>query len=102
VLNKVLPSYLLDPEAAKAASRLDADPAGAAAALSELGDDEATERVVAEVAQSFLNFRVVASREAEQRSELGRTPDVLASVPYFDSDIYDLAGLLRLGEQIWR
>jgi anion-transporting ArsA/GET3 family ATPase len=103
VLNKVLPSYLLDPGAAKAAARLDADPARAAAVLGGLAaDDEATARVVAEVAQSFLNFRVVASREAEQRSELGRTPDVLASVPYFDSDIHDLAGLLLLGEQIWR
>lgn len=102
VLNKVLPSYLLDPGAARAAAKLDADPAAAAAALPGLGDDEATERVVVEIAQSFLNFRVVASREAEQRAELGRTPDVLASVPYFDSDIHDLAGLLRLGEQIWR
>jgi hypothetical protein len=57
---------------------------------------------VEEVAQSFLNFRVVATREAEQRAELARTPDVLATVPYFDSDIHDLAGLLRLGDQIWR
>ena len=28
-------------------------------------------------------------------------PDVLATVPFFDTDIYDLAGLVRLGEQIW-
>jgi len=26
----------------------------------------------------------------------------VASVPYFESDIFDLAGLLRLGDQIWR
>jgi anion-transporting ArsA/GET3 family ATPase len=91
VLNKVLPSYLLA-----------ADPAAAAAALVDLGDPEAVERVVEEVAQSYLNYRVVASREAEQRAELARTPDVLATVPYFDHDIHDLAGLLRLGEQIWR
>ena len=26
----------------------------------------------------------------------------LAAVPYFDHDITDLAGLLQLGEQIWR
>lgn len=102
VLNKVLPSYLLDAGAADAASRLGADPAAAAAALDDLGDPEAVARVVAEISQSFLNFRVVASREAEQRKELGRTPDVLATVPYFDSDIHDLAGLVRLGEQIWR
>lgn len=102
VLNKVLPSYLLDAGAADAASRLGADPAAAAAALDDLGDPDAVARVVAEISQSFLNFRVVASREAEQRKELGRTPDVLATVPYFDSDIHDLAGLVRLGEQIWR
>jgi hypothetical protein len=26
----------------------------------------------------------------------------VATVPYFDADIADLSGLLRLGEQIWR
>ncbi|HEX4902448.1 MAG TPA: ArsA-related P-loop ATPase [Acidimicrobiales bacterium] len=101
VLNKVLPAYLLDRDAAGAAGRLAADPAAAAAAVSG-SDDGTLERVVEEVAQSFLNFRVVATREAEQRAELARTPDVLATVPYFSSDIHDLAGLLRLGEQIWR
>ena len=55
-----------------------------------------------EVAGSFLDFRVVATRESEQRKELAALPDVIATVPYFDSDIHDLAGLLRLGEQIWR
>jgi anion-transporting ArsA/GET3 family ATPase len=102
VLNKVLPSYLLDAEAAGAASRIAVDPAPAAAALDGLGDPDAVARVIEEVAQSFLNYRVVASREAEQRAELGRTPDVLATVPYFASDIHDLAGLIRLGQQIWR
>ncbi|MFP5577056.1 MAG: ArsA family ATPase [Acidimicrobiia bacterium] len=102
VLNKVLPAYLLDARAADAATRLGADPHAAARALADLGDVESLSRVVDEISQSFLNFRVVASREAEQRKELGRVPDVLATVPYFDSDIHDLAGLVRLGEQIWR
>jgi hypothetical protein len=26
---------------------------------------------------------------------------VLATVPFFDADIYDMAGLLQLGRQIW-
>jgi hypothetical protein len=43
----------------------------------------------------------VAHREAKQRAELGATPDVVASIPYFETDIYDLSGLLRLGEKIW-
>ncbi len=59
-------------------------------------------RVLHEVGASFLNFQVVAQREAETRAELAATPDVVAAVPYFDTDIYDLAGLVRLGESIWR
>ena len=64
-------------------------------------DEAQAARVLSEVADSFLRFGVVARREAEQRAELARTPDVVATVPYFDSDIYDLAGLLRLGREIW-
>jgi hypothetical protein len=60
-----------------------------------------TTRVLREVAESFLNFAVVAKREAEQRAELGSVPDVVVNVPYFDDDIADLAGLLRLGRAIW-
>ena len=59
-------------------------------------------RVLHEVGESFLNFQVVAKREAEMRAELAASPDVVATVPYFDHDITDLAGLLHLGEQIWR
>jgi len=50
----------------------------------------------------YTDFQVVAKRESEQRAELSRTPDVVATVPYFEADIHDLAGLLQLGEQIWR
>jgi hypothetical protein len=59
-------------------------------------------RVLHTVGESFLNYQVVAKREAEQRAELTRSPDVVAAVPYFDADIRDLTGLLRLGDQIWR
>ena len=44
----------------------------------------------------------LALREAEQRASLAQSPDVVAAVPYFESDIADLGGLLALGEQIWR
>ena len=54
-----------------------------------------------EVAESFLNFGVVARREAEQQAELTGAPDVLVTVPFFDADIYDMGGLLRLGAQVW-
>jgi hypothetical protein len=59
-------------------------------------------RVLAEVGESFLNFQVVATREAEQRAELAAVSDVVATVPYADHDITDLAGLLELGSWLWR
>jgi anion-transporting ArsA/GET3 family ATPase len=104
VLNKVLPAYLRDPVNAALAERMRDDAAGIAGALCSkvrgLEPDQAT-RVVAEVARSFLDFRVVAQREAEQQAELSGAPDVLVSVPYYEEDIVDLSGLLRLGESLW-
>jgi hypothetical protein len=44
---------------------------------------------------------VVARREAELRAELARAPEVTARIPYFEVDIYDLAGLARLGEHLF-
>ena len=103
VLNKVLPGYLLDRDATTAATKLCDDPAGVAAALPEdIGERKSVERVLHEIGASFLNFQVVAKREAEQRHDLGAAADVVAAVPYFDTDIYDLGGLVRLGEAVWR
>jgi hypothetical protein len=44
---------------------------------------------------------VVAKREAEQRAELATRPDITVAVPFFETDIYDLAGLLQLGRVLW-
>ena len=102
ILNKVLPSYLLDPGAARVAERLRADgPALAAEVGADAGDAPAVTRVLREVGESFLNFGVVAKREAEQRAELATRPDVIVAVPFFETDIYDLAGLLRHGAALW-
>jgi hypothetical protein len=109
VLNKVLPDYLLRSDGGAVAeamrersAELGKELAPALAAVTpELGDAEQISRVLSEVAGSFLNFQVVARREMEERQSLSVVPDVLATVPFFDTDIYDLAGLVRLGEQIW-
>jgi anion-transporting ArsA/GET3 family ATPase len=102
VLNKVLPDYLCSDEASDVARRLSNDPGPIAAALpAEFGDPAVLARVLGELGESFLNFQVVAKREAEQRAELGSVPDVVAAVPYMDSDIYDLDGLLAVGERLW-
>ncbi len=102
ILNKVLPEYLLDAGATKAAERLRSDGARLAVELGPAaGDPTAVSRVLREVGESFLNFGVVAKREAEQRAELATRPDVVVAVPFFETDIYDLAGLLRLGRILW-
>jgi hypothetical protein len=54
-----------------------------------------------EVAESFLNYSLVARREAEQRDELALAPEVLAAAPATETDIATLGGLLALGETIW-
>jgi anion-transporting ArsA/GET3 family ATPase len=102
VLNKVLPAFFLDPTAWESAKRLVSDAEGVAKGLSEVGETDQVARVLREVGESFINFRIVAAREAEQRAELSAAPDVVASIPYFDVDIHDLRGLLRLGSSIWR
>jgi anion-transporting ArsA/GET3 family ATPase len=99
VLNKVLPAYFRDPPAEQVAHSLAERAEELAAALPT--DTAHTTRVLKEVAESFLNFGVVARREAEQQAELGSSPEVLATVPFFESDVYDMAGLLMLGRQIW-
>jgi len=104
VLNKVLPAYLRDTrgEAARLAERIKADAGELAARFGGDADPTQLERVLTEVGENFIRFQLVAQCEAEQESALGRKPDVVATVPFFETDIYDLAGLLRLGEQIWQ
>jgi anion-transporting ArsA/GET3 family ATPase len=102
VLNRVLPEYLLDQQATKVAERIEAAAGDVAGKLgAEVGPPADLERVLGEIAASYLNFQVVAQREAEQRAELAVTPEVIATVPFFETDIADLAGLLRLAEHMW-
>ena len=114
VCNKVLPTSLTDPAAARAADVVAEDaaalseklaPALAAKGGSAGSDEEMTpvvvERVLEEVAQSFSNFRQVATREAELLRELSASHDVTAIVPYQAGHITDLAGLLQMGARIW-
>ncbi|MDE3087630.1 MAG: ArsA family ATPase, partial [Acidobacteriota bacterium] len=103
VLNKVLPAYLRDPGGAAVAERLRDEAPELAAALAPAVEADAPQlrRVLAEVGQSYCDYRIVAQREAEQRAELQTVPETLVSVPFFDTDVYDLAGLLRLGTRLW-
>ena len=109
ILNKVLPDYLRRSGGAEVAESMKDQAVELAAQLAPqlaevdpaIVDSDQVARVLTEVADSYLNFQVVALREMEVRSMLSTVPDVLATVPFFDTDIFDLAGLVRLGEQIW-
>ena len=102
VLNRVLPSYLCDTAATRVAEKLVAEPEQMARALGDgCGDGAHAARVLHSVGESFLNFQVVAKREQEERAELEDVPDVVVTVPYFETDIYDLEGLLRAGRAMW-
>jgi len=99
VFNKVLPDYLRDAAAADVARTLSEHAAEIAASLPT--DRAMTERLLGEIAESFLNMRIVARREAEQLADVSVTPEVVTSAPAFDTDIADMAGLLRLGRALW-
>ena len=58
-------------------------------------------RLVADVAVSFHNYGVAATREAEQRADLSGAPEVV-SVPQLGGELTDLAGVLDLGQHLWR
>jgi len=106
VLNKTLPEYLRSVDGERAAEALERDGSAIAEQLATLGDPALadagdTERVLSTIAESFRNYEVVAKREAELRDELARLPDVVATVPTFDSDVTDVAGLARIGEYLF-
>jgi anion-transporting ArsA/GET3 family ATPase len=102
VFNKVLPTDLFSSEAAAVAERLDRDAGPVASAVADqVADTEQVARVLDEVAASFLNYRLVASREAEEAARLGAATEVVATVPYLADDVHDLAGLLAIGRHLW-
>jgi hypothetical protein len=72
-----------------------------ASEVDRAGDDASTARVLREVGASFVNFSVVAQREAEQRVALSRRADVVASVPQLSHDVADLSVLLEMGRSLW-
>jgi anion-transporting ArsA/GET3 family ATPase len=104
VLNKVLPDYLRDPKGAVVAERLRdraEEIAEAIAPRLEVADTAQVRRVLVEVGQNYMDYRIVAQSEAEKQAELSTTAETLVSVPYFDTDVHDFAGLMRLGAGLW-
>jgi anion-transporting ArsA/GET3 family ATPase len=111
VCNKVLPEPFSDPLVGRTAELLGqragelavslGDRLGADRARADRRTDEMVGRVLAEVARSFANFRLVATREAELLRELSAAHEVTAIVPYHPGHVTDLQGLLDVGAKIW-
>jgi anion-transporting ArsA/GET3 family ATPase len=105
VLNRALPDYLRAQEGNLAAARLIADAAPLADRLATdipgLADAAATARVLRTIGESYRNFSVVATREAELRAELARAPELVATVPNFEVDIHDVSGLAAIAEHLF-
>lgn len=100
VANRVMPSYLADVAAGRAAEDLadltgpEGEGALAAAVADELGVDEAvTDAVLHRMAERFDDVAMVAAREAQRRSELAVLASTTVDVPWLSGDIHDLAGL---------
>ena len=104
IVNKSLPEWLLHdgPAAVAAAFRDDAESLAATAAKPAGVPAAPVRRVLAEVGESFANYAIVATREAEQRAELAATADAVVNVPLLDEPVNDLSGLVRLGQCCWR
>jgi anion-transporting ArsA/GET3 family ATPase len=107
VLNRVLPSYMLDAALATRAEELSARAGGLACELCSAGgplagyDPSLVERVLEELGSNFDNVTVVAKREAAQRSELSGLQAVVADVPELGEDVHDLGGVLDVGRYVW-
>jgi anion-transporting ArsA/GET3 family ATPase len=111
VCNKVMPSSFSDPYVGHTAELLTQRAGDLAELLAgRMPVDAATgsrpgaemiARVLEEVARSFANFRLVATREAELLRELSAAHEVTATVPYHAGDVTDLRGLLDIGARIW-
>ena len=104
IVNKALPEDLLRDGPAVIASAFRDDATDLADAVTGVvdGPRPRLRRVLGEVGESFANYAVVATREAEQRAELATTADVLVTVPILDEPVNDLASLVRLGQCCWR
>jgi anion-transporting ArsA/GET3 family ATPase len=107
VLNRVLPAWFGNTRSSSAARKMLQDADQLAGRLDEIGavgdmPPALTAGVLREVAESFLNFATVATRQRELRNVLGHHAEVVVSLPYLADDIVDVDGLARLADTMRR
>ncbi len=106
IINRAMPSVLCQPVVAEAAAKL-----GEAVRHKRLSVDlaaafdaepEVVQSILGEIAASFHDIAMMATREAERRSELERLAPFTAIAPALDHDIHNLGSVLELGDHLWR
>lgn len=101
VINRVLPSFLRNKTAATAARKLVKDPDTAVSRLPKsVGEQRVVRTVLTEIGESFLGYRVAASRQEELRMEFRAGNHSTATVPILTGDITDLAALAEIGSHL--
>jgi anion-transporting ArsA/GET3 family ATPase len=109
IANRVMPPALTSRSAAASAKRLAEaveetllpfDVAKALQRGADKVDAGVVARVLTEVATSFHDVALVATREAERRSELAALAPQLLDVEALPSDVHDLSGLLAIVDRL--
>lgn len=101
VLNRTLPDYFRSRDGLDAAQAMTAQADELAALLGDDSDRDALAGVLREIAESFRNYRLVATREAEQLAELSVSRDLIVRVPTLERDVTSLRELLEIGGHLW-
>ena len=102
VCNRMLPAYFGDRAGARAAEVMKGNADTLASLVARrVGDRDAMEGVLREVAENYLNYRLIAARELEQLSELTVPRELLVSVPALQRDVCSLADVLEVGRHLW-
>ena len=106
IVNRAMPAVMRDAAVAEAATKLGTviTQKKLAASLATALDAEpaVVQSLVGEIAGSFHDIAMVATREAERRSELERLAPFTAVAPALNHDVHHLKSLLELGDHLWR
>lgn len=102
VFNRVLPAYLRDRDARVAAERLRDDAEDLAARMKIAERDRAAfADVLREIADSFLGYRALATRQAEQLAEFASASELTLLVPALEEGVSSISDIVELGRQLW-
>ncbi len=97
IVNRSLPDFLSDADAAGAARRLVADPAKMARGKFKNTDPKVLASVLGEIGHTFLDFAGMYSEEKSLLGTLAIDREKVLRAPYLETDVADLEALVRIG-----